>query len=629
MPHCEYDYDVLVIGAGHAGTEAALAAARMGAETALLTTNCDTVGQMSCNPAIGGVGKGQIVREIDALGGAMGRAIDATGIQFRMLNQSKGPAMHSPRAQADKKLYQAEVKRIIEEQPNLSLRQEVVEDLIVEGSGFRVQGSMVPILNPEPRTLNPYAHIAGVRVRGDAIYRARAVVLTTGTFLQALMHTGASQTPGGRAGEGTTGGISAALRRLGIQLARFKTGTPPRLNGRTIDYERMELQPGDERPQPFSFLTDRLEVEQLPCYITYTNDGVHELIRCNLDRAPMYSGQITSGGPRYCPSIEDKVVRFADKPKHQLFLEPEGRNTREIYVNGISTSLPRDVQDAMFRLIPGLERAEIMRYGYAVEYDYASPDQLLPSLGSKHVGGLFFAGQINGTTGYEEAAAQGLIAGANAALSLANKPPIVLSRDQAYIGVLVDDLVTRGVDEPYRMFTSRAEFRLLLRHDNADRRLTPLAFDIGLADRRRVDRLQAKCAEVERYAGLLETTRFEGVSLAQRLRRPETEWADLASLCPELAAVSDDAVSQIVCDAKYAGYIARQEVDVERQRRLAAKRIPQGFEYDRIVHLRAEAREKLGRIRPIDLAQASRVSGITPADIALLMVHLEGRGAKR
>ena len=613
MPPITYNYDVLVIGAGHAGTEAALAAARLGAKTALLTTNCDTVGQMSCNPAIGGVGKGQIVREIDALGGAMGRAIDATGIQFRMLNRRKGPAMHSPRAQADKRLYQAEIKRMVEEQPNLSLRQEVVEDVLTEkadgGKGKAETGERV----------------VGVRVRSDAIYRARIVVLTTGTFLQALMHTGEAKTAGGRAGEATSGGISAALARLGIRLERFKTGTPPRLNGRTIDYSQIEEQPGDDVPQPFSFLNDSLNVEQMPCHITYTNTDVHDLIHANLNRAPMYSGQIDSSGPRYCPSIEDKVVRFADKDQHQLFLEPEGRNTLEVYVNGLSTSLPRDVQDAVFRLIPGLQQAEIMRYGYAVEYDYAPPDQLYPSLESKHVSGLYFAGQINGTTGYEEAGAQGLIAGANGALALAGREPLVLPRDQAYIGVLIDDLVTCGVDEPYRMFTSRAEYRLLLRQDNADRRLTPLAHELGLVDATRLGRLQEKQSEIHRICELLNSVRHEGTLLAKVLRRPEIEWSDIVERLPELAEIDPLVTQQVRHDLKYAGYVARQDVDVQRQHRLSRKRIPRDFDYGRLSQLRSEAREKFQRVQPADLSQASRISGITPADIALLMVHLEGK----
>jgi len=642
MAGIQYEYDVIVVGAGHAGAEAALAAARLGARTALLTTNCDTVGQMSCNPAIGGVGKGQIVREIDALGGAMGRAIDATGIQFRMLNRRKGPAMHSPRAQADKKAYQAEMKRIIEEQPNLTLRQEVVEDLLVErgqrslerGQRSEVRGQG----DSDPRPPTSDLSAAGVRVRGGAEYRARAVVLTTGTFLQALMHTGEVQTPGGRAGEGdpalggTDGrapaaGISGSLARLGFRLARFKTGTPPRLNGRTIDFDRTERQPGDDDPQPFSFLTERLTVEQLPCYITHTNQAVHELIRANLQRAPMYTGQIQSSGPRYCPSIEDKVVRFADKERHQLFLEPEGRHTREVYVNGISTSLPRDVQDALFRLVPGLERAEIMRYGYAVEYDYAPPDQLQPTLETKLVRGLYFAGQINGTTGYEEAAAQGLLAGANAALALAGREPLVLDRDEAYIGVLIDDLVTCGVDEPYRMFTSRAEFRLLLRHDNADRRLTPPAYRCGLVDENRWTRLAQKLAQIEWVRALLDATWLDGGQLSKFLRRPEANWADVVARLPELAEVDPQVAQQVLCDVKYAGYVARQQVDVDRQKRLAEKRIPASFDYGRLAQLRAEAREKLARIRPANLAQASRISGITPADIALVMVYLEGKRA--
>lgn len=606
MSVCRDEYDVVVVGAGHAGTEAALAAARLGARVALLTANLDTVAQMSCNPAIGGVAKGHIVREIDALGGAMGRAIDATGIQFRLLNRRKGPAMHSPRAQADKRAYQTEIKRLVESQANLDLRQETAVDLVTEGSGDHVR-------------------VVGVRAEGDSAYLAPTVVLTTGTALRALMHLGEVQTPGGRAGEAAMAGLSQTLVRLGFQVLRFKTGTPARLNGRTIDYSQTQEQPGDDDPQPFSFLTDKLQVQQLPCWITYTNKHVHELIRANLHRAPMYSGQIRSSGPRYCPSIEDKVVRFAEKSEHQLFLEPEGRNTLEVYVNGLPTSLPRDVQDRMIRLIAGCQRAHIMRYGYAIEYDYCPPDQLQPTLEAKRVSGLFFAGQINGTTGYEEAAAQGLIAGANAALKLQTRPPLILSRDQAYIGVLIDDLVTCGVDEPYRMFTSRAEYRLLLRQDNADRRLTPLARSLGLVDAERARRCEQKQAEIARVTQVLQAHRVEGATLAKCLQRPEVSWTDLIAWLPELAAVQREIAEQVVYDIKYSGYVMRQQEQVARQNRLADKRIPKDFDYSDISHLRTEARQKLARIQPVNLAQASRVSGVTPADLALVLAHLEGK----
>ena len=600
-----YSYDVLVVGAGHAGTEAAAAAARLGAKVALLTGNLDTVGQMSCNPAIGGVAKGQIVREIDALGGLMGQTIDRTGIQFRLLNSRKGAAMHSPRAQADKKAYQFDIKRQIEENPNIDLRQELVEDLIVE-------------------TINGNSRIQGVLVRGNARYEAPAVVLTTGTFLQAIMHTGEAKTAGGRAGEGTTSGISQAFERLGFRVERFKTGTPARISSRTIDYSKTEIQPGDSNPQPFSFLTDSLPEPQLPCWITYTNEQVHQLIRSNLHRAPMYTGQIQSSGPRYCPSIEDKVVRFADKDRHQLFLEPEGRHTQEIYVNGISTSLPRDVQDQMFRLIPGLENARIMRYGYAVEYDFCPPDQLTPWLETKQIAGLYFAGQLNGTTGYEEAGAQGLVAGANAALRQKGKTEWVLQRDDAYIGVLVDDLVTCGVDEPYRMFTSRAEYRMMLRQDNADRRLTPIGYQLGLVDQTRYDRFCEKLERIDQAKRAVASLRIGDVTGDKYLKRNEVTWESLLEMFPEsLAAFPTEIGLQVEYDTKYAGYVARQHVQVERQMKMMDKKIPSDFDYTIIISLRNEAKQKFSRIRPLNLDQASRISGITPADISLLLAYLE------
>lgn len=613
MSDVVYDFEVVVIGAGHAGCEAALAAARLGAKTALLTMSCDMVAAMSCNPAIGGVAKGQIVREIDALGGEMGRVIDETGIQFRMLNRTKGPAMHSPRAQADKKAYQFAMKWRIEQQENLTLRQEVVEglDCTAESRESTADGR--------------YAFsCCAVRVKGGAIYRAKAVVITTGTFLQAIMHTGEAKASGGRAGEGTTTGLSHTLTELGFELRRFKTGTPCRINGRTIDFSATQEQPGDAEPQPFSFLTDAITQPQMCCHLTETNERVHDLIRANLHRAPMYSGQIQSTGPRYCPSIEDKVVRFADKTAHHIFLEPEGRHTCEYYCNGISTSLPRDVQEELVHLIPGLERAEIMRYGYAVEYDFAPPTQLHATLETKRVAGLYFAGQINGTTGYEEAAGQGLLAGANAALKIANQPPLILDRSQAYLGVMIDDLVTKGVDEPYRMFTSRAEYRLLLRHDNADRRLTPIGARIGLASAERVRRWETHEAAIAAASELAVKKFHQGHSLEEWLRRPETEWPDVCQFSEEARSLNLPtlAAKQLSIEAKYAGYIRRQTATIERQEQVDTVRIPDAFDFHACPQLRAEAKEKLTRVRPRHVGQASRISGITPADLAVLLLYL-------
>jgi len=615
-------FDVIVVGAGHAGIEACLAAARMGCNTLMMTLNLDHIGQMSCNPAIGGIGKGHLVKEIDALGGEMAKAIDETGIQFRILNTKKGPAVRASRAQADKALYRMRMKRVLENCPRLTLRQGSVEALIVEDG-----------------------QIKGVETQIGELFYGQKVILTTGTFLKGLIHIGDRNYSAGRAGDFAVHGLSESLASLGFKVGRLKTGTCPRLDSRTIDYSELVVQDGDQPPQPFSFSSKSVTQRQVPCHITYTNSRTHEIIRNAMHRSPMYSGVIKSRGPRYCPSIEDKIHRFADKDRHQIFLEPEGLDTVEVYPNGLSTSLPLDVQVEMVRSIKGLEQAEIMRHGYAIEYDYFEPTQLFPSLETKLVKGLYHAGQINGTTGYEEAAAQGIMAGINATLSLRGEQPLVFTRDQAYIGVLIDDLVTKGTDsEPYRMFTSRAEYRLLLREDNADLRLCETGHRIGLAGEPEYQRFKDKKSAIDELLGYLDSNQLNPDSetnshleaigktplknitkLSQVLRRPEISLSDIRVIFPDLVKYSRDVDSQVEVQIKYAGYVNRQNDIVERFQKMEDVRLPEDIDYSQISGISREVREKLIRIQPRSLGQASRISGITPAAITLLSFYLKKR----